>query len=300
MNDPVTWTVVDLEGLVTARVPETLTLEFKGSAALAKEDRKRTELAKDMSGMANAAGGVIVYGIVEDKHHHVADHLDGGSDTQEIAPEWIEQVANSKIHPRIEGLAVRMVPLGQATDSRVAYVAIVPQSHTAHMAPDNKYYKRSGAGVQPMEDYEVRDVMARGSTPLLRLVVLSTPVPGTTLTLEVKLSIENEAVIPAEWCVVQVIVPPPLTVVNDGGAHGSEEVLSTAGQSVMALRFQYGGLNYMPIWQGLSVNLQRPNAPPLRLLAPQPGSYAIGWRITAPGMAWRGGQTSVTFPPAQP
>lgn len=300
MNDPTTWTVADLATLVTAREPENLTLEFKASAALAKDDKKRNDLSKDISGMANAAGGVIVYGIVEHEHHHVADHLDDGSDPREIGPEWIEQVANSRIHPRIEGLAVRLVSLGEATDGRVAYVAVVPQSHTAHMASDHRYYKRRGTTVEPMEDYEVRDVMARGSTPLLQLVVTTSPVAGAPLTLEVNLSIENEAVIPAEWCVMQVVVPQPLRVISDGGANGTQEVTSDHGWPVTALRFQYGGLNQMPIWQGLSMNPRPPNARPLQVVAPHPASYLLGWRITAPGMAWRSGETVLTFPAASP
>ncbi len=296
MGEARTWKLEDLNTLVSAQTPESLSLEFKASAALEKSDKKRAELSKDISGMANAAGGVMLFGIVEHQHTHHADRLDDGSDPTEIPPEWIEQVANSNIHPKIEGLAVTMVPLSSQVNSRVAYVLLVPQSHTAHMASDHRYYKRTGKTVQPMEDYEVRDVMARGSTPILQLAVSSSPVSGTRLTLEVQLYIENETIIPVEWCVVQVIVPQSLSVISDGGANASEQTTSSLGQPVTVLRFQYGGPNWMPIWQGVRVDPRRPNAPPLRMSALTPGPQSIGWRITAPGMAFREGQVMLTFP----
>jgi len=295
VSEAMTWKLEDLETLVTAQAPESLSLEFKASAALGKSDRKRAELSKDISGMANAAGGVMIFGIVEHQQSHVADHLDDGSDPREIPPEWIEQVANSNIHPNIEGLEVTMIRLRREANSRVAYVLIVPQSHTAHMASDHRYYKRTGKTVQPMEDYEVRDVMARGSSPILQLAVTSSPMAGMPLTLEVQLYIENITMLPVEWCVVQVIVPQSLSVISDGGANGSEQATSSVGQPVTVLRFQYGGLNSMPIWQGVRVDPRRPNAPPLRMSALSPGSHPIGWRITAPGMAFRDGQVELTF-----
>lgn len=291
-----TWKLEDLETLVAAQASESLSLEFKASAALDKSDKKRAELSKDISGMANAAGGVMIFGIVEHQHSHLADRLDDGTDPREIPPEWIEQVANSNIHPKIEGLAVTMVRLSREANSRVAYVLIVPQSHTVHMASDHRYYKRTGKTVQPMEDYEVRDVMARDSTPILQLAVSSSPVVGMPLTLEVQLYIENETIIPVEWCIVQVIVPQSLSVISDGGANDSEQAISSVGQPVTVLRFQYGGLNSMPIWQGVRVDPRRPKAPPLRMSALSPGSHPIGWRITAPGMAFRGGEVVLTFP----
>jgi hypothetical protein len=69
--------------------PEGLSLEFKASDALHDiNDRARKELAKDATGMANAAGGLIVYGVRERwSDPRTSAHLrssagDGGSSTE--------------------------------------------------------------------------------------------------------------------------------------------------------------------------------------------------------------------------
>lgn len=46
----------------------------------------------------------------------------------------------------------------------VAYVLDIPQakSRSPHQGPEHKYYKRYNFKADPMEDYEVRDLMRRG------------------------------------------------------------------------------------------------------------------------------------------
>jgi predicted HTH transcriptional regulator len=54
----------DIANVVRDKIEESLTLEFKRDLNLKSEHDKR-EAAKDVSGMANAAGGRIIYGIEE-------------------------------------------------------------------------------------------------------------------------------------------------------------------------------------------------------------------------------------------
>jgi hypothetical protein len=150
-----------LQALVDEQLPESLTLDYKASPALSKEDRKRDEMCKDVSAFANSAGGQIVYGIEEDGPIPVS--LDKGSDPNVITREWIEQVLNSRISPKIEGLRITPIPLGTGN----AFVITVPQatSRAPHQAPDNKYYRRYNFQSVAMADYEVRDMMRRTTTP---------------------------------------------------------------------------------------------------------------------------------------
>jgi predicted HTH transcriptional regulator len=55
----------DLQRLVDEEVPESLILDYKASPSLARDDKPRDELCKDVSAFANSAGGQIIYGIVE-------------------------------------------------------------------------------------------------------------------------------------------------------------------------------------------------------------------------------------------
>jgi predicted HTH transcriptional regulator len=93
-------TVADLQRLIEDEIHESLSLDYKASLALAKDSNSKSELCKDVSAFANSAGGQIVYGIKENDGKPV--EIDDGTD---LTREWIEQVIDSNLQPRIEGLA---------------------------------------------------------------------------------------------------------------------------------------------------------------------------------------------------
>jgi hypothetical protein len=151
----------DLQRLVDEEIQESLILDYKASPALARDDKPRDELCKDVSAFANSAGGQIIYGIVEKDRKPVK--VDDGSD---LSREWIEQVIDSNVQPRLDGLVITPVPVGSG---RHAYVLTIPQAsgRAPHQAPDKKYYKRQNFQSVPMEDYEIRDALRRATTPEL-------------------------------------------------------------------------------------------------------------------------------------
>ena len=59
--------IEDLKRLVEEGIEESLTLDYKASAALTRESSAVNELCKDVSAFANSAGGQIVYGVEEEK-----------------------------------------------------------------------------------------------------------------------------------------------------------------------------------------------------------------------------------------
>jgi predicted HTH transcriptional regulator len=58
------WTFATIQQLITDRVTESVTVEFKRDMPHA-QPRDREEVAKDISSMANSAGGWIIYGVDE-------------------------------------------------------------------------------------------------------------------------------------------------------------------------------------------------------------------------------------------
>lgn len=164
-----TWDIAKLEKMITDGVEESLSLEYKGAGALDRSDKPKREITKDVSSMANAAGGTIIYGIAEHQdegYKHLPERLDPIDDTK-FSKEWLESIIEG-IRPRIEGLVV--IPIRTSgPPSGVIYVVIVPQSNTAHQATDHKYYKRHNFSSIAMDDYEVRDVMSRGTSPIIQL-----------------------------------------------------------------------------------------------------------------------------------
>jgi Putative DNA-binding domain len=155
----------DLQRLVDEEIQESLTLDYKASPSLARDDKSRDELCKDVSAFANSGGGQIIYGIVEKNRKPVK--VDDGSD---LSREWIEQVIDSRVQPRLDGLVITPVPVGSG---RHAYVLTIPQAsgRAPHQAPDKKYYKRQNFQSAPMEDYEIRDALRRATTPELYVEV---------------------------------------------------------------------------------------------------------------------------------
>ena len=67
------WTESRIQNFITNEVEESLTLEYKAAEGLGKTDYQKKEITKDVSAMANAAGGLLIYGISEhqnlDKRH---------------------------------------------------------------------------------------------------------------------------------------------------------------------------------------------------------------------------------------
>lgn len=165
-HSPTEWNEADLLTLVREKVEEGPALEYKRCAALQKgDDKKKREVSKDVSALANSAGGTIVYGMIEEGH--LPTQLDQGFDPTEIRKEWLEQVILSTIHPRLKDITINPVDLKTHAPGRVAYVVQVPQSHTAHQSMDKRYYKRFHFQATAMEDYEIRDIMNRKSYPIL-------------------------------------------------------------------------------------------------------------------------------------
>src|SRR5258708_2341586 len=123
MKEPNEWDEADLLRLVADGATESLELEFKSCGALEKSNEKKREVSKDVSALANSAGGSLVYGIGE--RDHAASYLDSGFDPKDISKEWLEQVINSNIHPKIQGLTITPVIL-RSKPGRVAYVVTVP------------------------------------------------------------------------------------------------------------------------------------------------------------------------------
>jgi len=164
-NEKKAWTQDTIQQLINEQVEESLILDYKAADALGKSDNKKAEITKDVSAMANSAGGTIIYGVREHKERgkrHFPEVIDP-VDRAQYSKEWLDQVIRT-IEPRIDTVIVHPVSL-ENQPSGVVYVVEIPKSATAHQARDRKYYRRYNFASVPMHDYEVRDVMNRATLP---------------------------------------------------------------------------------------------------------------------------------------
>lgn len=162
-------TINDLMQLITDEVEENINLDYKAADALQNTDSKKKEIAKDVSAMANSAGGIIIYGIKEfdePDNSHLPESITPVQ-RSEFSKEWLENVINSNISPKID---VFIHPISLEKEDEVVYVVEIPQSKTAHQnTRDFRYYRRHNFLSEPMLDYEIRDIYNRSQHPVIEL-----------------------------------------------------------------------------------------------------------------------------------
>lgn len=149
-----------INDLIDKKAEESLKLEFKRGDSIA--DRK--EMSKDISSMANSAGGVIIYGIEEADHIASKPSYINGN---EYTKEWLENVIDSNIHRKIDNLII--YPIREDDDiNKTIYIIEVPESQNSpHISKDGKYYKRHNFKNLPMEEYEIRSLYFKSLNPEL-------------------------------------------------------------------------------------------------------------------------------------
>jgi hypothetical protein len=148
-------TILDIDKLISDGVQESIHLNYKGSAAI--DDCKFDEIARDVSSFANSDGGILIYGVQEEKH--LPTCIDGGVDHVKYNRERLENIILSRISPRINDLLITQISL---TETRSIYAIAVGKSFRGpHQAPDKRYYKRFNFKREPLEDYEINDIRTR-------------------------------------------------------------------------------------------------------------------------------------------
>lgn len=162
------WDIDRVRSYISGQVEESLTLDYKAADSLQSTDGKKREITKDISAMANSAGGLIIYGVKEfpdEARKHLPEGIDP-VDRTVFSKETLEHVVNN-IRPKID-VIIHPVPIPDNATG-VVYAVEIPQSYTAHQAQDKRYYKRYNFESVAMEDYEIRDIMFRARSPDLSI-----------------------------------------------------------------------------------------------------------------------------------
>ncbi|AFV02726.1 hypothetical protein UNSWDHB_4 [Dehalobacter sp. UNSWDHB] len=155
-------TLEDIENLITNEVCECRNLEYK--LELPDSGDKKRELLYDISAMANAGGGDIIFGIREDSGKPIAIE---GIQTQN-ADSIILSFENSIrdcISPRIIGLAVRSL---KVSEGQYIFMFRIPRTlnfpHMVTMGGTQRFFTRNSAGKYPMDVTEIRAAFLTGTS----------------------------------------------------------------------------------------------------------------------------------------
>lgn len=140
----------DLQELVTQRVEEGPTLEFKRD--LPGDDRdSRRELIADVCSLANTRGGDLIYGLAEDAEGKAATLHPTHFNSDEVITR-LTNVLSDTIEPKLHGVAMKAVPIARAGS---VLVVRVPRSqsgfHRNKSGRDGQFWVRETKSKQPMD-----------------------------------------------------------------------------------------------------------------------------------------------------
>lgn len=189
----------DLRRLVEERREENLYLEYKE-----KQDRRhgsidendRRNFSKTVSAFANAAGGVLIFGVASEKTRDEPDHA---ADLKPIAGvdgfrARLQDSVLTTTQPVVDDVEFRVIPSPAAVDA--GYLAcVVPQSdkppHRA-MQAEREYYRRTATGCRKLEHLDLEDMFGRRPRPLVRVHLELRPRPGIDQYEELHFAFSNE------------------------------------------------------------------------------------------------------------
>jgi Putative DNA-binding domain len=165
--------LAQIDDYLTRRQEEYLHLDFKTikGASLASADDRRS-FAKSLSGFANSAGGIIVWGVDARKNDQGVDCAGATSEIKQLKMllSRLNEFTGQAVSPIVDGVRHKLIE--RTTDTGFA-ATLVPESQSApHMAKlgEDRYYKRSGASFYKMEHFDLEDMFGRRQKPSLEII----------------------------------------------------------------------------------------------------------------------------------
>jgi hypothetical protein len=200
-----------IQALIDASERESDVLEYKSATALF-DNRAKDEIAKDISGLANAGGGLVIYGVSTDPNDKSMPVAIDGLHLTNI--ETFDRVVNSKIRPPIKDIKKKLLPVDQP---RVMAVYVPGSENPPHQSlGDHKYYRRAGIESRPMEHDLIAMYFGRRQGPILnlrfhRLSELRTISDQSPITdpLDLRILVENSGRRIARHLQVLLLLPSP-------------------------------------------------------------------------------------------
>jgi hypothetical protein len=152
--------------LVRLREEESLFLDYKQTVSTDTRSDKR-EIAKDVSSFANERGGVILYGIPQDRDSDAPVPVDEsriGMEPIDGLREAIENILVDTLTPRLPELRIRVLSVPNRPD-KVVYLVWHPESweapHMVHAYDERRFYRRGNFRAVPIEEGEVERLYRR-------------------------------------------------------------------------------------------------------------------------------------------
>ncbi len=268
------WDINDLAAMIGAE--ESSNLEFKDGRSLLNETEKKHEIAKDVSAMANAAGGTIIYGL------HASDSVAteiAGCDASPGKLEWFDQIITNNIEPKVQGVRLKRIDL---PDGKLALVVTIPPATTfaPHQSkPHHRYFRRYERTILPMLDHEIRDIMRRATSPELYIRHVFLPLDSVEDGYSMRVLIGNKSKEPALYTRVDLILEQVIAPFTPPAGWEMTEVDIAEGDlKGFAYSRSFIVPHSMPIMEERDAVIFE-----AEVIVSNNMRYAMGYDVTAPG-----------------
>jgi hypothetical protein len=162
-------TLRDVEDLITREIREDATIEFKRQLNLVDRDQKG-EFLKDVSAMANAVGGTIIYGAIEgegDLRGQIIQVQGQALDRDQVELQ-ITNLLRDGLDERLDGVLFKALPTTVAGE----YVCVlrIPSSplapHRIKMGEKPQFHARGSVSNAPLNTRQIREMILQRSTAI--------------------------------------------------------------------------------------------------------------------------------------
>jgi hypothetical protein len=157
-----------LSRLIENKIPENITLDYKRELHIDSSD-ERKEFLYDVSSFANSEGGIILYGIEEEKGENSSN---SGIPGKIIGIQYnnidnlilkMEDILGNSIQPRIPNIRIKSIEIS----SKPLIVIIIPKSyglpHMVSYKSTNKFYKRRNSGKYLVDVFELNQMFMQNT-----------------------------------------------------------------------------------------------------------------------------------------
>jgi predicted HTH transcriptional regulator len=152
-----------LQELCDRSEEESQTLDFKQTLP-GKEDKDKTEFAKDVCAFANADGGTLIYGIAEADGKASKVLAIQGIKSSDIEQRRLRSIVASRIEPPVTGISMRIVEMQNGLALLLQVPASFDGPHCVKDREQRRFVIRNGAGTSDMTYEQIRTAFDRNAT----------------------------------------------------------------------------------------------------------------------------------------